>query len=236
MNKKEYIEQKLKEGGYSGEITGFTECTTCGLCCLRNACSCSVADFEEITVESIEKIIDSGKYMITASFELSEERKKFPIKVIPHISAREITSPQNGINITMMHSKCAMLASNGCILAKEERPSQGLLIIPTDEGCKAFMDVPTKEWEPYMHILDQVVIKRTGKRSQEIFENEFADLAYRLKCKVQRSVIYDGDPIEFAEYHAIQVIDQWGYYRAVYGDKLGNAIHSFIDMVNVKPY
>ena len=234
MNKKEYLERELKRVGYSGKIVGFSKCKKCGLCCLRNACSCAVSDFDEITVESIEKIIDSGKYMITASYTVNE--KGFPIKAVPHISAREVNSPKNGVNITMIHSKCAMLTDNGCALTEDDRPSQGLLLIPIGEDCKAFMDTPTEQWKPYMHILDQVVIKRTGKSSQQLFEDEFPNLANRLKRKVQMSILYNNNPIEFAEYQAIDLIEKWGYYHAMYGTDFGNMIRDFIDSVKVKPY
>ena len=61
-------------------------------------------------------LIDAFSELVSFVYTVNENEKGFPIKAVPHISAREVNSPKNGVNITMIHSKCAMLTDNGCAL------------------------------------------------------------------------------------------------------------------------
>ena len=232
--KQKFIDRTLKNAGYIGPLTGFKECASCGECCLMNACSCVPEEFSDLSVAGIEKLLDSGKYMITASYSPVEKRG-IPIEAVPHLSAREVNTPQNGISITMIHSECAMLTPKGCKLSDEERPVQGLLLIPNGEkGCKCFVDTPTKLWRPYSTVLDQVVLKRTGKTTQELFEKELVPLAIKLKQKVQLAVVCNV-PITQQESMAALAMSQLGVFYGLFGNEMGELMDDFIYRAPIKP-
>lgn len=232
--KKGFMEQTLNDAGYRGKITGFSECVGCGECCLTNACSCVPDEFSEITVKSIEELIDSGKYMITASYDVAVGRRGIPVKAYPHISAREANCPEDGVNITMMHSKCTMLGDNGCKFNEDERPVQGLLLIPMGIGCKCFVDTPTAIWKPYEKVLDEIVVKRKGKTTQQLFEEELFPLAKELKQKIQMSVIYN-QTISLQEKIAAEALLRLGAFHGLFGNELGEVIEDFMNLAHIKP-
>lgn len=214
MVKTAYIAQLLEEKHHTGPITGFEACKKCkGMCCYKNACSCAPSDVgEEVTVESVERMLASGKYMITATYVVDQTCKTdlpVPIRVIPHISAREVDAGE--VHISLLHSKCKMLGKNGCTLSEEERPTQGLLLIPkNDDECEDLMPFMSEIWAPYAKVLDKVVKRKTGMTSQQHLEKEAKTLLRELRGKLLMAALYDGGSITHGEYMALSVFDVWG--------------------------
>ena len=213
MVKEAYITQLLKEKHHTGPITGFEACKKCkGMCCYRNACSCAPADVgEEVTVQSVERMLATGKYMITATYVVDKTCQTslpVPIRAIPHISAREVDAGE--IHISLLHSKCALLGKNGCTLTREERPTQGLLLIPkNDEECEELMPFMSEIWKPYIKVLEEVVKRKTGMTSQQHFEKEALSLLRSLRMKLCTATMYHGS-ITHGEYMALRAFDSWG--------------------------
>lgn len=213
VNKEAYINELLEKNHHTGPITGFAACKKCkGLCCYRNSCSCAPADLgEDVTVRSVERMLATGKYMITATYVVDKACKTtlpVPIRVIPHISAREVGAGE--VHISLMHSKCALLGENGCTLTKEERPTQGLLLIPkNEEECEDLMPFMSTIWAPYAKVLDKVVKRKTGMTSQQHLEKEAIPLLRKLREKLLMATMYHGS-ITHGEYMALLVFNAWG--------------------------
>ncbi len=232
--KKEFILRTIKANNYNGPIAGFSECIKCGgECCKKNACACVPDDFQDLTLQGIKEILATGNYMITASYR-REERDGIPVTAYPYISAREVDAPQNGIHITMMHSKCAMLRADGCKLTQDDRPSQGLLLIPNGHrGCTCFVDTPTQLWLPYKDVLDRVVSEYTGKTTQELFEKELFPLANKIKRSVQMAVIYD-EPVTVQEILTASAMASLGVFYGLFGEEIGKTMDDFIKIAPIK--
>ena len=191
--KKDFIEKTKAEHGYSGRITGFSRCAKCGgACCKVNSCACVPADFEDLSVEGIERALDTGNYMITAVYR-NASKEGIPFIPVPFLAAREVGAPENGVNITMVHSMCALLGDDGCILSEDERPSQGLLLIPKEEDqCVCYVNAPGELWFPYREVFDEVIRKRTGKTAQDFFEEEAEPLAHSIEEKIRDAIMNEG--------------------------------------------
>lgn len=232
--KKMFLEETMKKNSYSGNITGFSRCVGCGKCCRINACACVPDDFNDLSLDAIEKIIDTGNFMITASYEPTTKSGGIPIEVFPYISAREVACPENGINITMMHSRCSMLGSDGCKFGEDERPSQGLLLIPeSNSKCKCMLDTPTDFWMDYKEKLDIIIKRRTGKISQELFEEELFPRANSIKRKIQMAVLYN-EPVSYQEYMVADAMRSLGVFYGLFGEKIGDVMNDFIDLAPVE--
>ena len=232
--KREAVEKIAKNARYEGPMTGFSMCAGCGICCKKNACACIPEDFEDLSIEGIEKILDGGKYMITAFYVHADMPGDIPIRAIPLITAREERCPKNGVNITMRHAKCAMLGEDGCMLSEDERPAQGLLLVPIGEGCRCLLTDPMGEWKEYWKVLDEVVQKRTGKTCQTLFEEELVPLATEIKRKVQIAVIYKKS-ITYQEYMIADAMSNLGVFYGLFGEELGDVMEDFVDWVDVIP-
>ena len=58
----------------------------------------------------VERMLATGKYIITATCVVDKTCQTslpVPVRVIPHISAREVEAGE--VHISLLHSKCAML-------------------------------------------------------------------------------------------------------------------------------
>ncbi len=218
--------------GYEGPFTGFSLCAKCGgLCCLKNSCCCIPEDFDDLSPEGIEAILDTGKYMICAFFEAVIRDEEIFINVIPAISAREVECPDNGILISLTRSKCANLDKNGCMLNEDERPSQGLTLIPVDEnGCRCFLTNMCDYWEDYLSVLNEVIKKRTGKTVNEIFLENYEQEVTQIKEALQEAVV-ECKSVPYQVYKAAQRMDKLFLFRAVFGPEIGEAMKFFIEWV-----
>ncbi|MBR2705064.1 MAG: hypothetical protein IKE91_06330 [Clostridia bacterium] len=233
--KREALQRIAKKHGYTGPFTGFSQCARCGECCLKNACCCIPEDFDDLSVKGIEKLLDSGKYMITAFYEQAQMPGNIPIEVTPVISAREVNCPDDGINICMLHSACAMLDCDGCTLSEDERPSQGLMLIPVSEdGCRCYISAPSIDWQEYKDILDEVVKRRTGKTSQEIFEEELVPLATEIKRQIEEAVCFMGS-VSYYVHKTAKAMRTLGVFYGLFGEEIGDVMQDFIDWVDVDP-
>lgn len=231
--KKDLISRIKIESGYEGPITGFEQCKMCsGECCKKNACACLPEEFGETLTQSvITKLLDSKYYMITAVYRRAPQKSGIPIEAIPILSAREIDVPENGIFISMIHSKCANLGEKGCILNESQRPTQGLLLIPRDkDNCTCFVGVGKiiDQWIKYKEIMDEVIFSKTGKNCQELFEEVIFDEAQIVKKIVECSFIMDM-PVNHSTYMAAKAMDLLGVFYGIYGEKIGTMMHDIVN-------
>lgn len=234
--KLEAVQRIAKKSGYTGPFTGFSQCAQCGECCLKNSCCCIPEDFDDLSPKGIEKILDSNMYMITAFYEEAKRPGEIPIEVIPLISAREVNCPDNGINICMLHSACAMLGPKGCTLSEDERPSQGLMLIPVNEnGCRCYIDAPTIFWKKHKENLNEVIKKRSGgKTAQDLFEEELVPLAKQIKHQIQEAVCYNGSVSYYVHKTAV-AMRSLGVFYGLFGEEIGDVMQDFVDWVDVDP-
>ena len=233
--KREAVQRIAKEHGYTGPLTGFSQCARCGECCLKNSCCCIPEDFDDLSPKGIEELLDSGMYMITAFYEPAKRPGGIPIEVTPVIAAREVNCPDNGINICMLHSACAMLGPKGCTLSEDQRPTQGLMLIPVSEdGCRCYVDAPSTDWQEHKDILDKVVKSRTGKTSQELFEEELVPLAKEIKRQIQEAVCYNGS-VSYYVHKTAKAMRTLGVFYGLFGEEIGDVMQDFIDWVEVVP-
>lgn len=211
ISKDDFLKKCMSEHHYVGPVTGFEACKNCGLCCYKNACSCAPADLGgPITVENVERMLKTGNFMITATYivdETVETSLPVPIRVVPHISAREVGAGE--VHISLLHNKCKMLGPNGCTLSEKKRPSQGLLLIPDSSGnCQSLMPFMDELWRPYSDVLDEVVKKKTGMTAQQHLEKELFPLRQRLINKLRMNYLL-GIPMIYSEYMALRVFEYW---------------------------
>lgn len=191
FKKQQYIQTVLRENGLTiNDLLNVDKCTRCGGdCCKKSACGAAPCDFDDpISVKSIMALLDTGNYMLTVAYRYEGKTLRgfegFPhnIKAFPYIAAMEKCGKP--IHISPMRSQCKMLGPNGCLFPHKDRLTQGLFLIPRDKECEAVLDLPDIVWTRYRHILEEVVLIKTGKSIQELFEEEWIKIRDTLKKKL----------------------------------------------------
>ena len=212
MTKEEFILSHVHGQSYSGPLTGFEQCKFCGgKCCKSNSCMCYPIDFgNDITTEKVLSALDSKKYMI--SFLMKWNDTHTDLIVIPVISAREQNCPENGIAITLFHTRCSLLTENGCTLPAHERPTMGLAHIPLDSSaCRDLIDLPFEAWKIHQPVLDKVVSARTGLTTKKLFDFMIKEEAIYLQ-KALNYAVTTNTSLALSQYRALYKLCKFGYY------------------------
>ena len=188
-------------------------CAKCGgRCCKASACGLAPWDFEEadMTEEFVETLLDTGAYMIALGYDFWGNRGNwhyggFPdnIQPRPYLCMRE--EGMDEICVNPIRNKCIFLGTRGCKLKPEDRPSGGLLLIPS-LGCENLMGMPFDIWRAYQHIFENIVQKRKGRSIQGLNEEAW------LKAKEQiLTKIHAGQKLSEGEkpvFHTLHVYGQ----------------------------
>lgn len=203
MKKQKYIAKKLREH----EIETNISCSICkkcqGQCCKTSGCGLLPCDVEDMSVEGIKKMLDTGKYSISYIVQLE------PVIPIASLTSRE--EGRGRIANSLIRSKCSLLKEDGCTLSEEERPTQALLLIPGENMNCTELITPREnidEWLVHQQILEQVILDETGKTLDEIFEEGCAEDTKYLANKIEnQEELTDLEKIVF------KVLERKAYYE-----------------------
>ena len=155
-------------------------CTKCGgKCCKKSGCDFFVSDFTSLKMEYLEQVLDTNRVSIVAALMGTVENGQEKIKPILYLRARNVE--RDAIDLLSYKKTCASLESNGCYFDVYHRPSGGVSLQPSKDGCYQTVDLlkELKKWLPYQDVLRKIVKKRTGKtylnKLKEDIENLFVD-------------------------------------------------------------
>lgn len=158
-------------------------CAKCGgLCCKMSGCDFFVTDFDNLKIEYLESVLNTGRVSVTGNLAIKHTKNGNPYtELILALKARNVGRDE--IDLWSISSRCVNLEENGCYFDVNERPSGGVhLIAKPNRKCKPDydMDSELEKWLPYQNVLRKLVKRRTGmtveaKLRQDI-ENTFYDL------------------------------------------------------------
>jgi Fe-S-cluster containining protein len=123
-------------------------CSLCGgRCCKACGCPYFPEDFQELTFESLKKLIDSKKVEIDSIIYLSGPYTPLPN---PVYYLRVANKKEGG---------CIHLTEKGCKLSYEERPTGGRLLVPHWSGCYYLYSKEEfiEKWLPYQELLEELI-------------------------------------------------------------------------------
>jgi len=158
-------------------------CKQCGgKCCIKSGCDYFVSDFSSMKMEELDKILNTERVSIVASFNFKRlKNQKLVYEVI--LSIRERNQNRDIIDLLSFKTRCASLTKNGCSYDLEKRPSGGSSLIPNKDGlCYSKVDrlKELKKWEPYQKILSKLVKKYTNKTVEEKLKEDVETLIYNV--------------------------------------------------------
>lgn len=159
-------------------------CSTCGgvggLCCKAGGCVWFPSDFKEITLNSIDTILQNGKASIvgTPNATLKGNTPIFN-GVILSLRARNIN--RGPIDLISISTCCASLTPTGCEFNFKDRPSGGKHLIPMP-NLECYEDFRIKDveekWYAYNKILSRLVRRYTGLSVNDEYRREVIEYLY----------------------------------------------------------
>lgn len=179
--KKEYIAEKMRNEGVTANVN-CSICSKCkGKCCKISGCGLMPCDVEDMSVDGIRRMLDTGKYSISFLLKMNPPR--------PMLSMISREVGRGRINPSLIRTRCSLLDENGCTLSEEERPTQALLLVPGENlDCHELVTISEtiSEWSKYQDILAEVIFLETGKDMIELFEESCQNDTDYLIDKFQR--------------------------------------------------
>lgn len=173
-------------------------CKECGgYCCKKSGCDYFVSDFENMKIDYLESILDTGRVSVVAScyFKRLPNNKLINIPVL-YLRARNINRKE--IDLLSFKTTCASLEEDGCYFDIEKRPSGGSTLIPAkNRMCYTEVDrvKELEKWKPYQNVLERLVKRHTGmslnKKMSEDAENLFYDVLKRNFTGVAKEELDD---------------------------------------------
>lgn len=140
-------------------------CKECGgFCCKKSGCDYFVSDFDNITIDTIEKKLAEGYTSIIASLDITTNNKG-NVSINPILSLRARNKNRDIIDLLSMKTTCLALGEDGCRFNVNERPGGGAALIPK-KNMKCYSSIDKleelKKWLPYQKILQRIVKRHTG--------------------------------------------------------------------------
>ena len=157
-------------------------CQECGgLCCKISGCAYTPSDFPELSMEYIESLLDSGCVSIVADMSFQIQKFNISLNFILLLQARNINRGE--IDLLSLTTPCSMLTDKGCAYNLENRPNEGVHLIPEkSHECISDLDIDTEisKWLPYQEILAKIIEKRTGLTVMEKLRSDAYEMYYNL--------------------------------------------------------
>lgn len=145
------------------ECAGMELCAECGgRCCKSMGCHFSPNDFDDLSIESLEKILSEGDVSIDwweGDVTGGNLDKTYFLRM-RHVDAK-IVDPSWG-------GRCVALTDSGCRLSFEKRPLGGRALIPSknsnQKDCKQTYSKENccRDWYPYQYILAKLRLRFCG--------------------------------------------------------------------------
>lgn len=158
-------------------------CAECGgFCCKKCGCDYSVDDFDDLSVDAIQKLLEEGHVSIVSFQNFKEINGKMTCSPYLYLRERNINRP--AVDLLSMKTRCSSLTDTGCMYSLENRPSGGVNLIPRKgEPCypeKNPFDI-VKGFERYQKSLSRVVKRMTGKS----VDAQLREDVYKLFCDIR---------------------------------------------------
>jgi len=158
-------------------------CKQCGgYCCKKSGCDYFVSDLESTKIDYLEKLLDTGRVSIIASFNFIRLNSgKLIYEVILSLRARNIN--REAIDLFSFKTTCASLTETGCYYDIKHRPSGGATLIPcADKPCYSEVDriEELKKWLPYQKVLAKLVKRKTKMKVDDKIKQDVETLVYNI--------------------------------------------------------
>lgn len=139
-------------------------CSKCkGVCCKKSGCDYSASDFEHLNTNFLYEKLKEGKISIVSYQDFKQIKGKITSTSFLYLRARN--KNRDIVDLLSLKTTCLLLKENGCSYSKDERPSGGLNLIPSEDGlCYPYRDPMeiVQSWEPYQTTLAKLVKRITG--------------------------------------------------------------------------
>lgn len=169
---------------FKRELENKNLCSTCGgvggLCCRAGGCVWFPSDFREITLNSIDSLLQNGKASIVGTPNTTLKGTT-PIFNGVTLSLRARNINRGPIDLISIPTCCASLTETGCEFDFEHRPSGGKHLIPMP-NLDCYEDFNIKdienEWYVYNKILSKLVRRYTGRSVNDEYRREVIEFLY----------------------------------------------------------
>jgi len=173
-------------------------CKECGgYCCKKSGCDYFVSDFENMKIEYLESILDTGRVSVIASF-VFDRLPNNKLVSVPILSLRARNTNRGEIDLLSFKTTCASLEADGCYFSLENRPSGGSTLVPSrNRLCRSNIDrlEELNKWKPYQSVLRKLVKRRTGMTVESKISEDVENLFYSVLTKktvgVAKEELYD---------------------------------------------
>lgn len=160
-------------------------CAKCGgFCCKKSGCDYFVSDFEELKLDYLINLLNSGRVSIVASLDFKRLKSgKLVCAELLSLRARNIN--RDAIDLLSFKTTCSQLTEDGCAYNLEERPSGGATLIPGENmTCYSEVDriAELKKWDCYQKILGRAVKRFTGMSVNAKLREDVENLVYDYFC------------------------------------------------------
>lgn len=165
-------------------------CKKCGgKCCKASGCNYMPRDFEEMTFNYLKNRLDTGEISIIATLSISQDGKKGLVSPILNLRSRGVNRPI--VDLFSKKNTCSMLTETGCKYSFDKRPTGGVLLIPSKEGCYNLNseEAALEEWDKYYRVLKSLVVHYTSHS----LENELKLQIEKAKAEIAKELIVISD-------------------------------------------
>ena len=202
-------------------------CAKCGgYCCKAGGCMYFVSDFENMKIDYLDSVLDTGRVSIKTALRFDMlPNGKIIVNSILYLKARNVG--HDAIDLISLQTRCASLEENGCHFTLEKRPSGGVMHIPKENNghfaCYSAFDSPNEvdKYIPYQKILHRLVKRRTGKSVDEKIKEDVEELFIKIITKDYDDVV----PEERSAFNSA-----WGLLIQAYPEQYHNAASKVVSM------
>ena len=211
------------------ELENKELCTKCGgFCCKAGGCMYFVSDFDNMKIDYLDSVLDTGRVSIKAALRFDMlPNKKITATPTLYLKARNVG--HDIIDLVSLQTTCASLEENGCYFSFDERPSGGVMHIPREiNGCldcySAFNSADeVNKYVPYQKILHRLVKRRNGKSVNEQIKEDVEKLFIKIITKDFEDIL----PEERGAFNSV-----WGLLIQAYPEQYHNALMK-VDAMNI---
>lgn len=192
-------------------------CSNCGgKCCKKCGCDYSVDNFDNITIDYLQKKLEEG-YISIVSYQdfIKLPHGKIMNRPFLYLRARNINRPI--VDLLSMKTTCLSLKENGCKFDMDERPKGGINLIPKENYECYPLENPfiiVKGWKQYQKILERLVKRLTGNTVNSQIKIDVENLFFDIITKNFEGV---------SEIEILDIINMLPLLKSAYPDEYDRA-------------
>lgn len=157
-------------------------CAKCGgKCCKSGGCQYLPEDFEDLSIDYLEKKLKEGNISITSVQEFGQVGKN---KTISHMLYLRVRNENRDIiDLISPRTRCSLLTDTGCPFTADERPSGGKNLIPGANDTCTYQMEPEDfiySWQKYQKILQRLVQRISGKSVNANIKSDVYELFIKI--------------------------------------------------------